>query len=100
MELDCLVRNDDLIGCFGAIRASNILNLSYFLVPELSCAIGHLHAYLQDGGCLVVSRNDEEAAGEIENGSVWLKESRRFRWLQDFGSGSEIKSVVDGWSVP
>lgn len=98
MELDCLTRDEALIGRFAAIRASNVLNLGYFGPPQIRRAVGHLHAYLREGGCLVVSRNHDQPTGEPENGSVWLRDRCRFRWLRDFGAGSEIQSVVDGWS--
>jgi hypothetical protein len=98
LELDCLVRSESLQGRVSAIRASNVLNLGYFSTPQIRDAVGHLYSYLRQGGCFVASRNDDQAEGEAENGSVWQKEGHRFRWLQDFGSGSEIKSVVDGWS--
>jgi len=99
LQLDCLVCNECLRGRVSAIRASNILNLGYFDPPQIRTAVGHLYSYLRAGGCLVVSRNDDQTGGEAENGSVWQKEGRRLRWLEDFGSGSEIKSVVDGWSL-
>jgi len=98
MELDCLVCEEPLKGIISAVRASNLLNLGYFGVAQLRRAVSHIHAYLRDGGCLVVSRNDDQPAGEVENGSIWLKESGCFRWLQDFGAGSEIRSVIDEWS--
>jgi hypothetical protein len=97
MELDCLVFNEKLLDRISAVRASNVLNLGYFEVPQICCALGCLHAYLREGGCLVVSKANGQETDESENGSVWLKEGRRFRWLRDFGSGSEIRSVVDGW---
>lgn len=97
IELDCLASRDCLKDRFAAIRASNVLNLGYFGCPQLRGAVGHLHGYLRQGGCLVVSRNRDEPAGEAENGSVWLKDGCRFRWLQDFGAGSEIRSIVDAW---
>ena len=100
MELDCLVGDESLRGRIAAIRASNVLNLGYFPLSELARAIAHLHSYLRDGGCLLISRNNDESVCSPENGSVWLREKGCFRWRQDFGSGSEIKSVVDGWSVP
>lgn len=99
MELDCLIYNESLRGGMSAIRASNILNLGYFSPQQIRHAIGHFHSYLRENGCLIVSRGDDQLDGQVENGSVWRKESCRFRWLQDFGSGSEIKSVVDDWSV-
>ena len=98
IELDCFVYEEALKGTISAVRASNVLNLSYCRLPQLRHAIGHIHAYLREGGCLVVSRNEDQPVGEVENGSVWVKESGRFQWLQDFGAGSEIRSVVDGWS--
>ncbi len=97
MELDCLVCEKSLQEHVAAIRASNVLNLSYFSVPQIRLAVGHLHAYLREGGCLVVSRNHDQANSEAENGSVWLKDGGRFRWLEDFGAGSEIRSIVDDW---
>jgi hypothetical protein len=98
LELDCLTRNESLRERMSAIRASNIMNLGYFSTAQIRDAVGHVYSYLRDGGCFVASRNDDQTEGEAENGSVWQKESGRFRWLQDFGSGSEIKAVVDEWS--
>jgi hypothetical protein len=97
IELDCLVCEARLKGTISAVRASNVLNLGYFGLPELRHAVSHIHAYLREGGCLVVSRNDDQPQGEVENGSVWRSEGGRFRWLQDFGTGSEIRSIVDDW---
>jgi hypothetical protein len=97
MELDCLRHEEELQDRFAAVRASNVLNLGYFDIPQICRALGCLHSYLQEGGCLVVSKANGQHTAESENGSVWRKEGRRFRWLQDFGAGSEIRSVVDGW---
>jgi hypothetical protein len=98
-ELDCLVCAECLKDRITAVRASNVLNLGYFGLPQLHRAVGYLHGYLREGGCLVVSRNHDQPIGEPENGSVWLKDGCRFRWVRDFGAGSEIKSVVDGWRL-
>ena len=99
IELDCLRRNQSLIGQMSAVRASNILNLGYFEPQQIRDAVGHCHAYLQDGGCLVISRNADELSGEVENGSVWIKEPARFSWVADFGSGSEVRSLVNEWKT-
>jgi hypothetical protein len=99
IELDCLVSKECLKDRIAAIRASNVLNLGYFAPPQLRLAVGHLHGYLRDGGCLVVSRNHDEPIGERENGSVWLKHGARFRWVRDFGAGSEIRQIIDDWPV-
>lgn len=98
MELNCLAREKRLEAGIAAVRASNVLNIGYFDLPQLRIAIGNLHAYLRERGCLVISRNDDDGAGESENGSVWYKDAGHFRWIEDFGAGSEIKSVVDSWS--
>jgi hypothetical protein len=96
-ELNCLERKDSFVGKFSAARASNILNLGYFEPNQIVSAITHLHAYLRQQGCLVVSRNVDSPAGEVENGSVWLKQSDRFDRVADFGNGSEVKDIVDNW---
>jgi hypothetical protein len=57
IELDCLRRDQSLVGQISAIRASNTLNLGYFESTQIREAVGHCHAYLRDGGCLVISRN-------------------------------------------
>ena len=95
MELDCLICRECLKDRIVAIRASNVLNLGYFSLPQIRLAVQHLHGYLRVGGCLIVSRNHDQPDGEFENGSVWLKERSRFRWIRDFGAGSEIRPVVD-----
>lgn len=96
IELNCLVRNSDLIGQFSAIRASNVLNLGYFTPKQIAEAVGHLYAYLPEEGCLVISRNVDYGNQEIENGSVWTKRSGGLVWVEDFGSGSEVRKIVDG----
>ena len=96
-ELNCLQRNDGFLDKFAGARASNVLNLGYFEPDQILSAISHLHAYLCQNGCLVVSRNVDNPAGEVENGSVWLKRIDRFERVEDFGSGSEVKEIVDSW---
>ena len=97
LELDCLRPAERLRGRVSAIRASNVLNLGYFAQAQITVAVGHFHSYLRTGGCLVISRNGDSAAGETENGSVWLKEANGFRRVEDFGCGSEVALLVDAW---
>jgi hypothetical protein len=99
IELNCLRRDQSLVGRISAIRASNTLNLGYFEPAQIREAVGHCHAYLREGGCLVISRNADEASGETENGSVWIKQPARFCRVADFGSGSEVRSIVDDWTL-
>ncbi len=100
LQFDCLARSPDLVDRISAVRASNVLNLDYFARGQIEGAIANLHAYLRPEGCLVISRNGDQAAGEVENGSVWLKDNGRFTWAEDFGAGSEVKTVVDAWRAP
>ena len=97
MELDCVARVPELAGRFAAIRASNVLNPGYFSPAQMQAAIGNMHAYLRERGCIVISRNQDGPTGEVENGSVWRKTGERFAHVADFGAGSEIKSLLDGW---
>jgi hypothetical protein len=97
LEMDCLRRHEPLIDGVDAVRASNVLNRGYFTPSQLRTAISHLHAYLHDGGCLVVSRNIDEAGGEVECGTVWRKRGRGFERVEDFGQGSELREIVEDW---
>jgi hypothetical protein len=96
LELDCLREEPRLRDRVTAIRASNVLNPGYFTPAQIEIAIGHFHAYLRAGGCLLISRNEGDG-GKAENGSVWLKEGDGFRRVEDFGNGCEIAGLVDGW---
>lgn len=80
---------------FDVVRASNLLNLEYFSTDQLRHAIENLFGTLKDGALMLVSRNDILSAGEVENGTVWRKHNGAFVKLEDFGSGSEIATLVD-----
>jgi hypothetical protein len=97
LEFDCLRRDQGLRQRISAIRASNVLNLNYFRPAQISGAVGHFHAYLRSGGCLVISQNGDGVRGEAENGSVWIKAEKGFCRVDDFGRGSEVASLVDAW---
>lgn len=99
-ELNCLDRCDELVGKFAAVRASNVLNLSYFSPMTIMEVVGHIHAYLREEGCLVVSRNVGDPDNEVENGSVWIKRPDRMQRTDDFGSGSDVREIIDSWRRP
>ena len=98
LELDCLALKNDLVDSFDGVRACNILNIDYFSADQLRTAVGNTHRYLREGGCLLVSRNEDRSGREIENGSLWRKAGSRFTHLEDFGAGSEIKTIVGAWA--
>lgn len=97
LEMDCLRCQKTLIGSVDAVRASNVLNHGYFTPAQLRTAISHLHAYLRDRGCLIISRNIDVSGGELECGSVWRKHSFGFERVENFGQGSEVREIVDEW---
>ncbi len=97
IELNCLDRDPNLVGKFNAVRASNVLNHGYFTPAQIGTAVSHLHAYLRDGGVLVISRNNDVDGGEIECGSVWLRRAGHFEKVEEFGNGSEVREIVDAW---
>lgn len=99
-ELDVLARNDTLIGGFNGIRASNVLNEENFPRDRLLRALGNLHAYLREGGYLLISRNQIGRGGETERGSVWQRRGSGLFPVEDFGGGSELAEVVAAFTGP
>jgi hypothetical protein len=95
--LDCLRRDDSLVGTLDALRAANILNTGYFNRQQLTAAIACCHAYLRYGGVLVVVRCDGPPENETERGSLWRRTAEGFARLEDYGRGSEIADVVDAF---
>lgn len=96
LELHCLKFQESLIDSVDAVRASNVLNHGYFTPEQIRTAVSYLHAYLREGGCLVISRNMDVAAKEIEHGTVWRKSGLDFELIEDFGNGSEVREIVEG----
>jgi len=95
LEWDVLRHNPALVARFHAVRASNVLNHSYFSTDQIDRALSHLHGYLRDGGWLLVSRSRVSGSGEIDHGSIWRKEGGRFVRQHSFGEGAEIAALVD-----
>lgn len=92
-ELDCLELRPSLVGRFDLVRASNIITPRYgFEGEKLQRALKNIHAYLRNGGGLIISRNQRHS--EIEHGSTWKKGEQGFIHVGDFGSGSEIRTAV------
>lgn len=97
IEMNCLERYDFLRDSVDAVRASNVLNHGYFTPGQIASAVSHLHTYLRDGGCLVVSRNIDVGGKELECGTIWRKNGSQFDWIEDFGQGSEVREIVNNW---
>ena len=75
-------------------RETNLLHSDYFSEAEIRAAISNLVGYLRDGGLLLVSRNHQQASGEMERGTVWRLSARSLDPVADFGGGSELKPLV------
>jgi hypothetical protein len=99
VRADIQQRCAELVDRFDAVRASNILNLNYFTPAQIQTALFHLHAYVHEGGLLVVSRNHVETDG-IEHGSIWRRRATFFERLEDFGGGSYVAAAVDEFRAP
>ncbi|MEO7387502.1 MAG: hypothetical protein ABIX37_11245 [Gammaproteobacteria bacterium] len=94
-EGNVLVKIPEFVGRMHLVRAANLLHADYFSVPQLQVAIGHLAAYLMDGGLLVLTRNHQQIEGEVERGTVWRRNGSTLTAVADFGGGSELKHLVD-----
>ena len=94
-EWDVLRRDPSLRARFHAIRASNVLNRSYFSPGQIGTALANLHTYLREDGLLLVSRSRAHRGGELDHGTIWVKAGDRFTRVESFGDGSEIAELVD-----
>jgi hypothetical protein len=99
LEWDVLRHNPALVARFHAVRASNVLNHSYFSASQIDTALSHLHAYLVEGGLLLISRSRVAGEGEIDHGSIWRKAADRLVHQHSFGDGSEIAALVNQFRV-
>ena len=89
-------RNENWIGKFNLVRASNILNRGYFEDRQLRLAVSHLISYLSPHGLLVISRNHEEKLGAPDNGSVWRKVGEnRLELVASNRDGSCISDLIE-----
>jgi len=81
LEWSACNRNPILVGRVDLARASNILKpLLLFSPAQIETAVSHLHAYLREGGLLIVSRQPpHRGETEIEHGSIWRKARRASR---------------------
>ncbi|MBW4518521.1 MAG: hypothetical protein KME16_02145 [Scytolyngbya sp. HA4215-MV1] len=91
---DDILLNDDpsLEKRFHLIRATNILNKTYFDQKTILRALDNLHSRLVDHGVLVVCRTEDNG---INHGTIFkLNANRRFEIEKRLGKGSEIEDLV------
>jgi SAM-dependent methyltransferase len=97
-EGSVLTPNEDFLGRMDVVRVSNVLHFDYFSESEVSAAIANLVRYIRDRGLLLVSRNHQDGASEIERGTIWRLIAMTLVPVADFGGGSELKGLVAGLS--
>ena len=100
LEWNALEGNGSLAGGFDAIRASNVLNESYFSRGQIEQILAHLHSYLKADGLLLVSRNLADPTGELDQGSLWKRNPGGFERVHDYGGGSYVAAIVDELRLP
>jgi SAM-dependent methyltransferase len=94
-EADILNLDSDTLSVIDVVRASNVLNLSYFSADDIARALQRIHALLRPDGMLIVSRNVIAKDGEFEQGTLWRRLESGFKVLHEFGGGSEIAPLVN-----
>lgn len=87
-------------GQYDAVRASNVLNLSYYSEAKIREAIGVLHGYLKESGALLMSRNLMGGSGEKEIGGLWRKDAAGFTLVSSLEALPEIAGIVDQFRAP
>lgn len=93
VEHDLSVPRPEWGGRFHAVRAANILNLSYFDTHELTIMLGHLASYLRPGGLLMVCRTPPE---DHPNQATIFRRTTAGELVPvaRYGAGSEIESLA------
>ena len=81
---------------FDVIRASNVLNFSYFEPSEIARAIVNLRRRLRMDGLLVINRS----SGQTNQFSIFrLTSENQFELVSEGNGGSEIREIVLGLPV-
>jgi hypothetical protein len=93
-EGSVLTVNEVLVDLMDVVRVSNLLHTDYFSEADIRVALLNVARYVRDGGFLVISRNDEQDGGEVEQGTVWRRARNALVEVANFGGGSELKGLV------
>jgi len=80
---------------YDVVRASNVLNYSYYSEQQIWRAINIAYQYLKEGGALLVSRNLISPSAEKETGAIWQKEGNVFRRISCLDVLPEIDGIID-----
>lgn len=99
VEGDLFDSNPAWTGKFNAVRASNVLNRSYFSDDQITEALAVLHGYLKSDGLLIVSRNDIGPDSEVELGAIWARTDTGFSHIRSLETPPEVFSIVEEFAA-
>lgn len=77
---------------YDALRAMNVLNVSYFTKEELNQIIANIFYALSEGGVFITGSNQN--AGSTVHGGVFLKRKNSFERVINSGNGSVINDLI------
>lgn len=94
IEMSCLTQCLAFSGRFAVVRACNIINPRVFTSADRARIYALCHGYLEPNGLFLVSRNQREPAGEVEDGTLWRRTAMGFDVVERFGRGSEVHAEI------
>ncbi len=89
--------DNDFVDQFEIVRASNVLNRSYFSDDLIKKGLYVAKQYVKNNGYLIVSRNRKSNEGEIENGTIWQRTDDSFHVATLVGDGSDVSELIDAY---
>jgi hypothetical protein len=99
---DDITTNDSIHKTYQIVRASNILNRSYFDESTLVRILGNLRGRLVEGGLLVICsttgdlRRDDQTSISNDGSIFALNASGQFKLVSRIGAGSAVEDLVLG----
>jgi hypothetical protein len=79
-------------GAFSFVRCMNLLNLGYFPSESIEVALRNLIESLKEGGVLQIGRTHPDG---ISHATFYRKRGTRLEMLQEVGSGTEVRELID-----
>jgi hypothetical protein len=77
---------------FSFVRCMNLLNLDYFRPERIETALRNIIESIKEGGVLQIGRTHP---GGTNHATFYLKRGTRLEKLQQVGSGTELRAVID-----
>ena len=77
---------------FSFVRCMNLLNLGYFRTERIETALRNILESLREGGVLQIGRTHPDGTSHA---TFYVKRGARLEVLQQVGSGTELRAVID-----